>query len=96
MRVAGKLFGELESVHGVFVRLLAEFMSGQMISFAVGDGSGIVGVGRKVMEFCELLHMPTLWHGALLGLQVLNFKVLNHGRGSPCPEGNQDRSFHLG
>jgi hypothetical protein len=27
----GQLFGELEGVHGVFVRLLTELMSGQMI-----------------------------------------------------------------
>jgi hypothetical protein len=50
---SGKLFGELEGVHGVFVRLFAELMSGQMISLAVGDGSSVVGVGREVVEFCH-------------------------------------------
>jgi hypothetical protein len=47
----GELFGEFVRVHRVLVRLLAEFVSAQMIPFAVGDGSRGVGVGRKVMEF---------------------------------------------
>jgi hypothetical protein len=49
----GKLFGEFQGVDGVFVGLFAEFVSSQMISLAVSNGSGGVGVGRKVMEFCE-------------------------------------------
>lgn len=60
------------------MRLLAEFVSGQMISFAVGYGSGGVGVGRKIVEFCDSI-VRALGHGVLLGLQTLN-----HGRGSPC------------
>jgi hypothetical protein len=32
------------------VRLFAEFVSAQVISFAVGDGGGGVGVGRKIVE----------------------------------------------
>jgi hypothetical protein len=44
-----ELFGELVDVHRMLVRLLAELVSGQVILFAVGDGGGRVGVGRKVM-----------------------------------------------
>jgi hypothetical protein len=49
----GEFFGELEGVSGVFVRLLAEFVSGQMISFAVGYGSGVVGVGCQVVQLSD-------------------------------------------
>jgi hypothetical protein len=55
----------------VFVRLLAEFMTGQVISFAVGDGSGVVGVGCKIMEFCESM-VGALGHGLLRNLRTLN------------------------
>jgi len=34
-------------------RLFAEFMGGQMIPLAVGDGGVGVGMGRKVMELCD-------------------------------------------
>jgi hypothetical protein len=53
LRFAGKLFGELQSVSGVFVCLLAEFVGGQMISFAVGHGSGVVGVGCQVVQLSD-------------------------------------------
>jgi hypothetical protein len=36
-----------------------------MISLAVGDGGGRVGVGRKVVEFCGSI-VRALWHGVLL------------------------------
>jgi hypothetical protein len=49
----------------VFVRLFAEFVSGEMISLAVGDGRGRVGVGRKAVEFCGSI-VRALWHGVLL------------------------------
>lgn len=83
----GKLFGELEGVHGVFVGLLAEFVSGQVISLAVSDGSGGVGVGRKVMEFCNSI-VRALGHGVLLGLQILN-----HGRDLPCAKATKIPRF---
>jgi len=47
----GQLFGELVGIHGVLVRLFAEFVSAQMVSFAMGDSGGGVGVGRKVVQF---------------------------------------------
>jgi hypothetical protein len=37
----------------VFERLFAQFMSSQMIFFAMRGGRDAVGVGRKVVEFCE-------------------------------------------
>ena len=46
-----EFFGELAGVHGVLARLFAEFVSGSMISFAVGDRGRSVGVGGKVVEF---------------------------------------------
>ena len=32
------------------MRLLAKFAGREMISFAVGDGGGRVGVGRKIVK----------------------------------------------
>jgi hypothetical protein len=52
-------------VHGMLVRLFGEFVSGQMISFAVGYGGGGVGVSCEVVEFCDSI-VRALWHGALL------------------------------
>jgi hypothetical protein len=47
----GELFGELEGVHGMFMRLRAEFMRGKMVSLAVGNGRSGVRVGREVVKF---------------------------------------------
>jgi hypothetical protein len=41
--------------HGILVRLFAEFVSGQLIFFAMGDGRHRVRVGGKVVEFCGSL-----------------------------------------
>jgi hypothetical protein len=49
----------------VFVCLFGQFVSGQMISFAMGYGGGFMGVGRKVVQFCGLI-VSTLWHDVLL------------------------------
>ncbi len=38
-------------VHGVLVRLLAQFMGGEMVSLAVGGGGGLMGMGGQVMQF---------------------------------------------
>jgi hypothetical protein len=35
----------------VLVRFFGEFVRCQMVSFAVGDGSGGVGVRREVVQF---------------------------------------------
>jgi hypothetical protein len=67
--IPGKLFGELQGVHGVCVSLSAEFVSGQMISLAVSNGRGGVGVGRKIMEFCESI-VRALGHGLLLAFET--------------------------
>ena len=47
-------------VRGVLVGLSGEFMSGEMISFAVSGGGSIVGVGRKVVKFCASI-VSALW-----------------------------------
>ena len=57
----GEFFRELVGVHGVLERLLAEFVSAEVVSFAVSDGGCVVGVGRKVMELCESIVLA-LWH----------------------------------
>jgi hypothetical protein len=49
-------------VHGLLVRPFGEFVSGQMISFAVGGRGGGVGVSRKVVEFCGSI-VSALRHG---------------------------------
>ena len=36
-------------VHGVLMRLRAQFVGGEMISFAVGGGGGVVGVCRNIV-----------------------------------------------
>ena len=38
-------------VHGVLVCLLAKFVGGEMISFAVGLGGNSVGVGGQIVKF---------------------------------------------
>jgi hypothetical protein len=48
----------------VLLRLLAEFVGGQMISLVVGYGRSGVGVGRKVVEFCCSI-VGALWHSVL-------------------------------
>src|SRR5258708_37964144 len=48
----GKLLSQFEGVAGKFVRLSAEFASGQMIAFVVGNGRGGAGMGRKAVELC--------------------------------------------
>jgi hypothetical protein len=63
--LSGKLLGELEGVHGLLVRLLAEFVRGEVISLAVGHGCGGVGVGRKVVVLRGSI-MRALWHAVLL------------------------------
>jgi hypothetical protein len=47
-----QLLGEFESVHGMLLSLSCEFMSSQMLSFAVRDSSSGVSMRREVMEFC--------------------------------------------
>jgi hypothetical protein len=39
----------------MFVRLFTQFVSSQVICFAVGDSRCGVRVGRKVVEFCSSL-----------------------------------------
>jgi hypothetical protein len=53
------------SVQGVFVSLPAQFVSGQVIPFAVGNSGSSVGMGCQVMEFCGSI-MGALGHGVLL------------------------------
>ena len=52
-------------VHGVLMRLSGEFVSGQMIAFAVGYRGSGVGVGCEVVELCDSL-VRARWHGILL------------------------------
>jgi hypothetical protein len=44
-RLGGKFLAKLAGVSGVFVRLLRQFVGGQMIAFIMGRGGGRVGVG---------------------------------------------------
>jgi hypothetical protein len=61
----GEFFGQLVYVHGVLVRLFAEFVRGHVICFTVCDSSRGVSVGRKVVKLCNSI-VRTLWHGVLL------------------------------
>jgi hypothetical protein len=58
--LSGELFGIFLRVRGVLVCLSGQFMSGEMISFAVSGGGGHVGVGRKVVKFCGSI-VRALW-----------------------------------
>jgi len=50
------------------MRLLAKFVGGEMISFAVGGGGGVVGVCRKIVKLRGPL-VGTLWHSVLLAVK---------------------------
>jgi hypothetical protein len=62
-----ELFAQLEGIPRVLMSLPGQFMSSEMISFAVGGCSGGVAVGGEVMEFrdsivCALGHCaPPVW-----------------------------------
>jgi hypothetical protein len=43
------------------MRLHGQFMSSEMVAFAMGGRGGRVRVGSKVMQFCDPI-MRTLWH----------------------------------
>ncbi len=47
------------------MRLSGEFVSGKVIAFAVGYCGGLMGVGRKVVEFCDSI-VRARRHSALL------------------------------
>jgi hypothetical protein len=49
----------------MLMRLSAELVSGQMISLAVGNGGGLVGMGRQVVELRSSI-VGTLRHRVLL------------------------------
>ena len=46
-----EFFGSLVGVHRVLARLFGEFVSGQVIPFAMGNSCGGVGVGGQIVEF---------------------------------------------
>jgi hypothetical protein len=64
-------------VHRKLESLFAEFVSGLMISFAVGGGGGKVGVGCQVVEFCSSI-VRALGHGVLLACSM---QTPEHGKG---------------
>ena len=55
-----ELFGIFLCVRGVLMRLSGQFVSGEMISFAVSGGGGSMSVGRKIMKFCGSI-VNALW-----------------------------------
>jgi hypothetical protein len=55
-----ELFGIFVGVRGVLVRLSGQFVSGEMISFAVSGGGGSMSVGRKIVKFCGSI-VSALW-----------------------------------
>jgi hypothetical protein len=60
-----ELLGVLEGIPRVLVSLLAEFVSGSMICFAVGDCCDGVGVRCQIVKFCGSV-VRTLRHGVSL------------------------------
>jgi len=57
-----ELLGVLQGIPRELVSLLAEFVCGSMICFAVGDCCDVVGVGCQIVKFCGLI-VRTLRHG---------------------------------
>jgi hypothetical protein len=51
------------------MRLLAQLMRREMISFAVRGGRRGVGVGSQIVQFCDSI-MRALWHSILLFRQM--------------------------
>jgi hypothetical protein len=49
-RLCCKFLGNAKSVHGMFQRPFAQFVSSQVISLVVSDRSGLVSVNRKVVQ----------------------------------------------
>jgi len=45
----------------MFVGLLGKLVSAEVVAFAVSDGGGAVGVGCKVVKFCDS-KMWARWH----------------------------------
>jgi hypothetical protein len=45
------------------MRLSGQFVSGEMISFAVSGGGGSMSVGRKIVKFCGSI-VSALWQRA--------------------------------
>ena len=63
-----QLLGVLQGIPRVLVSLLAEFVGGLMICFAVGDCSDGVGVRCHIVKFCGSI-VRTLGHGVSLSIQ---------------------------
>jgi hypothetical protein len=57
------------------VRLSGQFVSGEMISFAVSGDGGNVGVGRKVVKLCSSI-VSTLGQCVFLPIVGLKFKAM--------------------
>jgi hypothetical protein len=66
-RLQGEFLAKLVGVGRVFVRLHGQFVSSQVISFAVSGCRGKVGMGCQVMELGDSI-VRALWHGLLLRL----------------------------
>ena len=64
-----ELLGVLQGFPRELVSLLAEFVSGSMICFAVGDSCDGVGVGCQIVKFCGLI-VRTLRHSVLLSYSM--------------------------
>ena len=50
-RLCGEFLGDPKRIHGMFQRLLTQLVSSQVVSPIVGNGGGLVGVDRKVVQF---------------------------------------------
>jgi hypothetical protein len=70
-------------VRGVLVGLSGQFMSGEMISFAVSGGGGHVGVGRKVVKFCGSI-VRALWQCVPLPMVCLKGEGCGFRQSSRC------------
>jgi hypothetical protein len=63
-----QLFNVLLRVDGMLVRLPGEFVSGEMVSLAVGGCGGGMGVGCKVVKFSGAIVTALTHRGSPVGL----------------------------
>ena len=54
-RFGGEFFTEFVSVGRVFMGLFGKLVSAKVVALVVSDGGGAVGVGCKVVKFCDAI-----------------------------------------
>jgi hypothetical protein len=78
-----ELLGIFLRVRGVLVCLSGQFVSREMISFAVSGGRGSMSVGRKIVKFCGSI-VSALWQCVPLPMVCLKGDGCGFRQSSRC------------